>query len=256
VNRHTVPNAVMGFPGRPRDGGSRPRFYHFDDDVTRLVKWHPSVQGPKACYNELVASRLGQLIGAPILRGVVVYVPDAIIPADHRADGATAGFHFAATMMEGDNFLPTQHYGEIENSSQLPSAAVHLAWLNVGDQQSHNQFLQRRDARPGGPGKTVRFMLIDMRFMFGGPAWVGSTLQPHTSYALPPHLADKLTLAKLQPTLDALRGAPDAAIRDCFESRPAEWNITDQDVAQGIAVAIHGRDRIDEIIKAGNPTIS
>lgn len=74
MNRHAVPNATMGLPGRPVNGGSEPRFYEFDDGVTRLVKWHPSKHGAKACYNELVASRIGQLIGAPILRGCIVFV--------------------------------------------------------------------------------------------------------------------------------------------------------------------------------------
>jgi hypothetical protein len=67
MNRHSVPNATLGLPGKPANGGSQPRFYDFDDGVTRLVKWWPSPHGNKACFNELVASRLGQLIDAPIL---------------------------------------------------------------------------------------------------------------------------------------------------------------------------------------------
>ena len=245
----------MGFPGRPKNGGSHPRFYHFDDDVTRLVKWHPSRHGVKACYNELVASRLGQLIGAPILRGITVFVADEIIPPDHRADGASAGFHFATTMMEGDNFVPAQHYGEIENLSQLPAAAVHLAWLAIGDQAGHNQFLQRREPRVGGPGKTVRFMLIDMGFMFGGPTWSAGSLKEHNSYSLPGHIADKVTIGKLQPAIEELNKVTDDAIRECFESRPEEWAVSDDDVRAGIAVALGARRRIESIVKSGNPKI-
>jgi hypothetical protein len=159
-------------------------------------------------------------------------------------------------MMEGENFLPAQHYAEIENLSHLPAAAVHLAWLAVGDQAQHNQFLQRRESRPGGPGKTIRFMLIDMGYMFGSPGWVGKTLQAHTSYVLPPHLAAALTLKKLQPAFDSLRGVQEDEIRDCFESRPPEWSITDEDVEAGISVALNARDRIEDIIRSGNPLIS
>jgi hypothetical protein len=112
VNQHSVPNATLGLPGKPIDGGSQPRFYEFDDAVTRLVKWSPSPHGNKACFNELVASRLGQLIDAPILRGIIVYVSDEIIPMDHRAEGAKPGFHFAVTRMPGENFVAPGHYAE------------------------------------------------------------------------------------------------------------------------------------------------
>src|SRR5260370_38147756 len=94
MNRQAVPNATMGLPGKPANGGSNPRFYDFDDGVTRLVKWHPSGHGAKACYNELITSRLGQLLGAPILRGGVIYVAHCIISPDPRIEGATAGFRF------------------------------------------------------------------------------------------------------------------------------------------------------------------
>ena len=56
MNRHSVPNATFGLPGKPADGGSRPRFYEFDDNVTRLVKWFPSPHGTKPCFNELVVA--------------------------------------------------------------------------------------------------------------------------------------------------------------------------------------------------------
>ena len=42
MNRHAVPNATLGYPGSPKNGGSNPRFYDFDDGVTRRVKWGPS----------------------------------------------------------------------------------------------------------------------------------------------------------------------------------------------------------------------
>lgn len=43
MNRHSAPNAILGLPNKPANGGSNPQFYEFDDGVTRLVKWHPSV---------------------------------------------------------------------------------------------------------------------------------------------------------------------------------------------------------------------
>ena len=50
-DKYSVPNATIPFPKVIENGGSNPRFYDFDDGVLRLVKWHPSQHGAKACYN-------------------------------------------------------------------------------------------------------------------------------------------------------------------------------------------------------------
>lgn len=248
----------MGLPGKPQNGGSRPRFYEFDDGVTRLVKWHPSRHGNKACYNEIVASRLGQLLGAPILRGLLVYVPDEIIPADHRADGGTPGFHFAVTRMEGENFVPAQHYVELENSSELPFAAVHLAWLAVGDQEGHNQFLQRLELRQHGspPRLTKYFRLIDMGQMFGNWNWDAATVvTPPNKYRLPSHLADKLTWEKLGPAIQSLTAIDESSIRACFDDIPDEWNVSTVDRQAAVTRVLAARMQIEAIVRNGNPAI-
>lgn len=69
--RESVPNAVYVFP-HALPGASNPRVCDFDDMVLRVVKWHPSIHGLTSTYSELVASRLGQLIEAPVVRGMVM----------------------------------------------------------------------------------------------------------------------------------------------------------------------------------------
>jgi hypothetical protein len=253
MNKQSVPNAILGLPGRPVNGGSNPRFYDFDDGVTRLVKWHPSQHGVKACYNELVASRLGQLIGSPILRGGVVYVPPEIIPPDHKAIGAIAGFHFGVFMMDGTNFIPAHHYIDIANASELPFAAVFLAWLAVADQEGHNQFLQQVEV---AGTITKRFKLVDMGFMFGNPSWSEANVRIlHTSYSIPQHLALQLSLVKLKPAIEALKLIPDNVVGDCFNDYPDDWNIVSADRDAAVARICEARDSIESIIRNGNPSI-
>jgi hypothetical protein len=255
MNRHSVPNATLGLPGKPANGGSRPRFYDFDDGVTRLVKWSPSLHGNKACFNELVASRLGQLIDAPILRGIIVYVSDEIIPPDHRAEGATPGFHFAVTRMLGENFVAPGHYADIENSSELPAAGVQLAWLAVGDQQGHNQYLQRLEYEERGvPKKTKRFKLIDMGQMFGNFSWTAAHVaNVHLTYQLPAHLAAILTKANLAPVVDQLSQIADDVIEECFQDCPESWGVSQEDKSAGAQCAIQAKKKIADIIYNGNP---
>jgi hypothetical protein len=258
MNPHSVPNATLGYPGRPFNGGSNPRFYDFDDGVTRLVKWHPSNHGHKACYNELVASRIGQLFDAPIQRGQIVYVPHEVIPDDHRAIGAVEGFHFASARMVGENFVPAQHYTEIENQSELPYAAVFLAWLAIGDQEGHNQFLQKLEIQqgPGITKATKRFMLIDMGQMFGQSNWADPGVRTvHTTYKLPDHLAQKIAKNKFAAVIAEVGDINEVAIRQCFEDCPDEWAISLQDKEGGIARVLGAKEKIEEILRNGNPAL-
>jgi hypothetical protein len=258
VNRHAVANATLGYPGTPPNGGSQPRFYDFDDGVVRLVKWHPSPHGSKPCLNELVASRLGQLVGAPILRGGVVYVPAEVIPEEHRVAGAQPGFHFGVARMEGENFVPASHYAEIANASELPFAAVFLTWLAVGDHEGHNQFLQRLEIRDAsGQSKTTkRFRLVDMGQAFGDFNWDANKVSTvPASYKLPPHLAAKLNLASLAPAFAELGTIHEADIRACFEDCPQEWEVSSADKQAAVARLLAARQLVEEILRAGNPEI-
>ena len=80
-------NVMEVLPITLQNGGSKPRVCDFDDKVRRLVKWHPSIHGLTATYSELVASRLGQLINVPVIRGTIVYVAKDLFAARNRPNG-------------------------------------------------------------------------------------------------------------------------------------------------------------------------
>lgn len=153
MNRHAVPNAIAIMPGRPPNSGTDARYFDFDDSVVRIVKWHPSNHGHKACFNELMGSRLGVLMGAPVVRGCVVFLPSESLPKVAYPPQPAEGFHFAATYLPNETFVPEEHFPSIDNHSELAAAAVMLIWFKVGDQFGHNQLLHVRESRlAGAPG--------------------------------------------------------------------------------------------------------
>jgi hypothetical protein len=127
----SVPNAQCLFPEVFPDGASQPRACDFDDMALRLVKWQPSVHGLTATYSELAASRLGQLIAAPVIRGTIVYV-DPTLLSESLAQRLPQPFHVGFTFAPGQNFRETD-YTQIKNVARLPAAAVQLAWLQIAD---------------------------------------------------------------------------------------------------------------------------
>lgn len=255
MNRHSVPNALRALPGVVQNGGSSPRFYDFDDGVPRLVKWHPSSHGPKVCFNELVASRLAQLIDVPLLRGCVVYIPDAVIPPDHRAF-AKPGFNFGVYRMKGGNFIADKHLATIHNLDEFPIAAAHLAWLQVADQEYHNQYKQEVED-PADP-KNIKYLyrLADMGFIFGvgnNGSWTAATLGKLDAYRLPRHLADNVKVDQMAAAVSEIEKVAEDDIRSCFEDVPSDWGIDAADIAGAVQWVIAARLNLKPLLAKGNP---
>jgi hypothetical protein len=228
LSKHSVPNATFVFPQALPNGGSAPRVCDFDDMVFRLVKWHPSNHGITSTYSELVASRLGQLIDAPVVRGTVVHIDMDLLPPEIAAR-VTQPFHVGFTYSSGQNFAEADYAG-IKNTAALPAAAVLLAWLQVGDQESHNQYLYQLEQVL--PDKTTRrmnhFILVDLAAVCGQHDWSNHALDnPGTPHTLPKHMQSRVKMDDVGPVLEVVNGLAEEDIRECCGSYPASWGIGD-----------------------------
>lgn len=249
--QQSIPNATMVYHAAFPNGGSAPRVCDFDDMVHRLVKWHPSSHGLTCTYSELIASRLGQLIGAPLVRGTVVYVDVALLPPDIAAR-VTQPFHVGFTYSPGQNFSPND-YDQLKNRGSFPAAAVHLAWLQVGDQGGHNQYLYQLEQVL--PDKTTRkmnhYILIDQAFICGSPDWSKNDLRdPAVPYTLPLHLKRYVTMAQVEPLLHAVELLDETEIRACFGSYPEGWGITDEHVQKVTTFILDRRRHLPDVLRA------
>jgi hypothetical protein len=253
-----VPHAIKILPERAeRQGGtSTPRFCECDDGITRLVRWHKpgpkglyrTSHGPKSCFNEFVASRLGGLIDAPVLRADVVYVPRVVITPQEAALGAVPGFHCGAQKMEGRDFatkLPDGRYSylpisKIANTSQLTAAAVLLAWLRIEDyaMDAGSERVPKWDnsvffeSRIENGTEIERYVLVDLENAFETAEWSyrewgrRTLCDPKHEHVLPEHLKRHLeTLSEetRNAAFQKLGALDEAAIRECFSSYPEEW---------------------------------
>ena len=254
ITPHPVPNALYVFPETFPDGVSQPRVCDFDDMVLRLVKWQPSVHGLTPTYSELAASRLGQLIEAPVVRGTIVYVEPALLP-EALAQRLTQPFHIGFTFSPGQNFRETD-YAQIKNTASLPAAAVQLAWLQIADQERHNQFLYQLEQVL--PDRTTRkmshFILIDQAFICGIPDWSSAALDhPESSYSLPRHLRPQVSMASLDPLIGLVGSLDSDAIHRCFDTYPESWNIGADLVEKVTDYMLRRRAHLGDILRANFP---
>ncbi len=248
-----MPNArwLLGTP-LGEAGGSGARFADFDDEIIRLVKWHPSAHGVTATYSELVASRLGQLIEAPVVRGTVVYVDPELLPPESRGQDPQP-FHVGFTHLEGQDFSDAD-YEAIDNEVALPRAAVQLAWLQIEDQQGHNQYLYRTEqVLPDNTRrKRSEFVIIDQAAMCGSHDWSGQNLRPDAAYTLPAPLVSKISMDEIEPVLEQLSAVEEDDIRSCFDSRPDSWGITDSLANKATEFVLERREHLEGVLRA-NP---
>ena len=252
ITRESIPNAAYVYP-HPLPGASNPRVCDFDDMVLRVVKWHPSVHGLTSTYSELAASRLGQLIEAPVIRGTVTYVEPALLPPEMTSQAAqpvTQPFHVGFTYSPGEDFKEDD-YAKIKNTPALPAAAVQLAWLQIADQEGHNQYLYQLEQVL--PDKTTRkmnhFIIVDQAAICGAHDWSNAHLQPEAEYNLPPHLRSKVSLDDIEPVLEDVMSLKEEDIRSCFNSHPSDWGITDDLVAKVTDFVLERRDHLSDVLE-------
>lgn len=223
ITRQSVPNGTWVHT-YALGGASDPRVCGFDDMVLRVVKWHPSIHGDTSTYSELAASRIGQLINAPVVRGIVVHVDPVLLPpelAGRPTQPITQPFHVGFTYAPGQDFRP-EDYDKIKNTPALPAAAVQLAWLQIADQENHNQYLYQLEHVL--PDRTTRkmnhFFIVDQAAVGGHHDWSNAHLQPDAPYNLPPHLKQRVSMDDIEPVLNDVMSLEEEAINSCFGSYP------------------------------------
>ena len=250
ASQHAVPNATGMLPCVITNGGSQPRLYDFDDMVMRLVKWHPSSHGLTSTYSELIASRLGQLINAPIARGLIVYVEMDLVPEELR-QRVCQPFHVGFTYLAGDNFTD-KDFESIHNSSALSTAIVHLAWLQVGDQEGHNQYLYQLEQVL--PDKTTRkmkqFMLIDQACLFSQHDWTNSPLDhPESPYSVPSRLRTRVAFKSVEQAIELACSLEEATIRSCFDQYPDTWALNPDAASRAADYLVKRRSHLPDILR-------
>lgn len=243
--RHPIARHI---PAQQRlNGTSGPLICEFDD-YPRFVRWNrphgtAGFRGPKSCFNELVSSRLAQLIDAPALLAEVVFV-SAEIASEHPL--AVAGLHSGTRAMfaeapDGDLRLERDdHFGAAEaslnavsNRNSFPDAVVLLSWLLITEHAVNPDGLGVARTDQGFfienfkviPNRTQRlYRVTDLELAFAEVAWPDERLHNiDEAYELPFHLARLVTDTDLEQAFGRLSAVEECDIAECFEEYPQEW---------------------------------
>jgi hypothetical protein len=234
-----IPVATRILDCKPR-GSSNPIFCEFDDEITRIVRFHRGPKpnrfshGAKSCFNEFIASRLGELFGAPVTHPAVVCVPQHVISPAAATTGAISGLHLGSRKMHGidlsSRFDNSADLDTNANSDRLLKAAVLLTWLFIEDHAMYDDEKVPQWDNGGFleyDGSDKRYVLVDLEHAFGTPEWRKESLcDPRTSFILPNRFATNLANLPpedLQATFNQLASLNAANVISCFQGYPIHW---------------------------------
>ena len=164
-------------------------------------------------------------------------------------------YHVGFTYSPGKNFAE-KDYEDIENRNALAAAAVHLSWLQVGDQAGHNQYLfQLEQHLPGGTTRKLKhFLLIDQAHVCGSADWSGASLdKPEAPYDVPAHLKKQVKFADVEPIITRAKEIQCADILACLKSYPDEWCIGEELVDKLGRFLLERRSHLEGLLKASLP---
>lgn len=222
-------------------GGSDPHLIRGSDGELYVVKFRGNPQenipgGGRILSNELVATKVGRLIGAPCPETAVVLVDDEMIrsagiryPLGVPPGGPQFGSRYVSDASGATFQEPTPtHIGQFRNLDQVPRMVL------------LDSIVMNQDRKPahiifhGVPG-AFRFWAVDYGHCFGVNASWTSLPQDLTNAPLVAHvLADRVTeRASLDKAIELVEGSlTDSAIESVLSLLPAkEWGRDDSEVA-------------------------
>ena len=156
-------------------GGSQPHLMQASDGHLYVVKFRNNPQGIRVLINELLASRIAEIIGLPVPKVEVIRIDDGLTRSlkIELAGGSVpveAGLHCASRLVVDPvkgrfyDFLPAGELTRIVNKQDFIGTALFDFWTCNCDVR---QVVFWRLCRE----RNFKFSLIDNGFCFGGTEW-------------------------------------------------------------------------------------
>lgn len=192
-----------------------------EDGESYVVKGR---QAGRMIFNDQVLGTLGNLMGAPVPRAVLIDVPADLIAAEsemaHVSPGVSHGSSWipAASDREG-----VAHTDRPENKQRFAYLAAFYGLAQAGD----NQFIYE-NSEP-----RMVHSVDHGHFLPGGPDWTVASL----GIAAPADLdagtaaAVSWTDGQLQPVRESLARLTDDVIANAVARPPDDWGVTDAERA-------------------------
>ncbi len=218
---------AVGYQPAALRGRSLPLLLSLADGRLALTKLMGNPQTTRALIADLVMTRLGRLVGAPVPEPLLVHVPSArlcdIPPL--RIRPWISGLQYGAVFAGGA--VPVEPLSDSEkliNLQTLPLAAMLETWIDNTDLKASHLL-----AVPGPAGPSL--LVVDHGHALpGAPRWTPATLAAGLASA--PDLSALTALARaarrhfdFRAALDALLAVTEDQLADLVAGVPRAWGL-------------------------------
>ncbi|MCY0878580.1 MAG: hypothetical protein OWU84_06550 [Firmicutes bacterium] len=231
-----------------RSGSSRPLLLRLEDGRVAHAKFQHNPQSTRSLAYDLIGTRLGDLVGAPVPEVVLVDIPhEAIEKLPYLTKYRwRPGLQFATVYYEGSHAVSKDDIAALTNLADLPLAALFEAWLFNHDVK-FSHLLTVPDPSP-------RFLLIDHGFILGGPFLKPSALWPRRDDF--PFAKPFTAMAVNAPyrfqfadALARLAHLDFSSVTEILEETPREWGLRAREQEDIAAFLQYRLQKIEQVAK-------
>jgi hypothetical protein len=229
-------------------GGAQAHLMRCSDGHFYVVKFRNNPQHPRVLANELLASRLAQLIGLPVPAGEVVEVndwlikhtPELSIQLAHNTIPCQAGLQFGSRYvvnpLEGQvlDYLPAEMLGRVRNLEMFAGVLALDKWTGNIDGRQAAFWRKRRE-------KKYTASFIDQGYCFNAGEWSFPDFPLRGVYARNEVYESISGWGSFEPWLSNVEKMPDAKVWEAADGVPQEWYCGEKNELEKLVGALLSR---------------
>lgn len=232
-------------------GGAQAHLMRCSDERFYVVKFRNNPQHPRILANEMLASRLAQLIGLPVPGGEVVEVndwlikhtPELSIQLAHNTipcqPGLQFGSRYVVNPLEGQvlDYLPMEMLGQVRNLEMFAGVLALDKWTgNIDGRQA--AFWRKRCE------KKYTASFIDQGYCFNAGEWTFPDYPLRGVYARNEVYEWISGWQSFEPWLSNVEGMPYTKVWEAAETIPEEWYGAEKSELEKLVVTLFERRKV------------
>ncbi|MDR3589394.1 MAG: hypothetical protein P4N41_07000 [Negativicutes bacterium] len=242
---------ALKYLGRVRSGVTAPQLFRGDDRKVYVVKLQNNILGPKVLVSELLAARLGELIGLCFPPAGVIEISAELIESDRhlREMGVTPGRHFASRYLNRSRYVTRSSLKKAVNTAEMAGVVLFDHMFHNSDRTTNGKNLLLRPEEGG-----LKLYAIDNSHLFKSGRWtleslkkLGGVIRPYYRFAYGRLLKDHLMPEDFLPYIEKITQISDSQIAAIVAEIPGEWLPDEDEREELVRFACRRRDMAPDI---------
>lgn len=235
-------------------GATSPQLFRADDGLIYIVKLKNNRLGPKVLANELLGSRLGQMMGLCFPPAGIIEIEETLVKRSRRLAAArvSPGKHFACQYLSNSSYLCESNLHKAVNKAEMAGVMLFDHMLHNADRTMNRRNLLLRREEGGH-----KIYAIDNSHLFRGALWTERRLNKlaeririneRRSYGI--LLRRFLRPAHFSPYLAKVNELSDEVLQGLVEELPQEWLPQQEERVALTRFLIKRRDLAEAIVNS------